>query len=272
MIDIIKKRQKQLDIIIDKMEKEISGLPSGILYRCVNKKRNTVQYYCAFEGNSEKRIYLNPSKDISVIKDLSNKKYCQQVLKSAKSEKEALDSLLHYYNGNTNAVYSDLYSSLDEMSRNITDSFLLSNDEYAKWWQSQEYHKKGFDESNTTEFYTNRGERVRSKSEILIANTLDKLNIPYRYECQLILQDGTIIYPDFTILDIHTREEKYYEHAGRMTDLGYNKDFMWKLNLYEHNGIFVGDKLFVSFESKEYPLSTSTLEKMLTLLFMKISL
>ncbi len=255
-----------MDKIINEMESKISALPTGVLYKCVNKKRNTIQYYCTFKGNSNKRIYLNPSKDISLIKDLSTKKYCLQVLESAKSEKEALDSLLHYYN--KNAVYSDVYSSLDITSQKITDSLLLSNNEYAKWWQSQKYPKKDFDASITTEFYTNRGERVRSKSEILIANTLDKLCIPYRYECQLIMQDGTMIYPDFTILKVHTREEKYYEHAGRMTDIGYNKDFMRRLNLYERNGIFVGDKLYVSFESKEYPLSTFNLEKMLTQWFM----
>ena len=29
---------------------------------------------------------------------------------------------------------------------------------------------------------TSRGERVRSKSEVIIADTLDRLKIPYRYE------------------------------------------------------------------------------------------
>ena len=57
----------------------------------------------------------------------------------------------------------------------------------------------------TEELVTNNGEIVRSKSEKIIADLLFMLGIPYVYECPLDTPGGTI-YPDFTILDISTRD------------------------------------------------------------------
>ena len=50
---------------------------------------------------------------------------------------------------------------------------------FAAEWQSFEYERKGFAD-NLQEHYTRKNERVRSKSEVLIADALYAAGIPYR--------------------------------------------------------------------------------------------
>ncbi len=56
-------------------------------------------------------------------------------------------------------------------------------------------------------FYTHKGERVRSKSEVIIANLLYKYQIPYRYEFPLTIKDFGITYPDFLILNVRKKRK-----------------------------------------------------------------
>jgi hypothetical protein len=48
---------------------------------------------------------------------------------------------------------------------------------------------------------TTRGELVRSKSEVIIADMLASLGLPYGYEQPFTGPDGSVRYPDFTIDD-----------------------------------------------------------------------
>lgn len=71
---------------------------------------------------------------------------------------------------------------------------------FAKSWLDEGFRGLGFDERDTTEFFSEKGERMRSKSEVLIANALYKRGIPYKYECPVLLPSGIMKYPDFTVL------------------------------------------------------------------------
>ena len=69
-------------------------------------------------------------------------------------------------------------------------------------------------------------ERVRSKSEVIIADTLARHGVPYRYEYPLKLKSGRdgafrTIHPDFLCLNVRTRAEFYWEHFGLMDDPDY---------------------------------------------------
>jgi hypothetical protein len=59
---------------------------------------------------------------------------------------------------------------------------------------------------------TTRGELVRSKSEVIIANLLHTLGITYAYEQPFTGQDGSVRYPDFTIEDAETGRRVFLEH------------------------------------------------------------
>lgn len=83
---------------------------------------------------------------------------------------------------------------------------------------------------------TARGEAVRSKSEVIIANLLYAKGIDYRYEEPLEF-DGIINYPDFTINDDNTGKTYYWEHLGMLSDQSYRRRWNEKLTWYKQYGV-----------------------------------
>lgn len=92
---------------------------------------------------------------------------------------------------------------------------------------------------------TARGEMVRSKSEVIIANALFYNNIPYTYEPDFEVE-GHIKKPDFMIDDADLGITWYWEHCGMMNDPKYKKRWLDKKALYKKNGIEEGKNLIVT--------------------------
>lgn len=94
---------------------------------------------------------------------------------------------------------------------------------------------------------TVRGELVRSKSEVIIANALHYHGLEYIYEPELILE-GKMKRPDFKVVDDDTGEEWYWEHCGMMDDPKYRKHWEDKKAFYKKNGIEEGKNLIVTYD------------------------
>jgi len=72
---------------------------------------------------------------------------------------------------------------------------------------------------------------------------------------------GTI-YPDFTLLSSKTGEEIYWEHNGKVDDPAYARTMVKKIQAYENNGIFQGEKLILTYETEQTILNTSKIEQL----------
>ena len=83
---------------------------------------------------------------------------------------------------------------------------------------------------------TVRGEAVRSKSEVIIANLLHANGIDYRYEEPLEI-DGRTKYPDFTIENDNSGERYYWEHLGMLSDQTYRQRWHEKKEWLKAHGI-----------------------------------
>ena len=83
---------------------------------------------------------------------------------------------------------------------------------------------------------TARGEAVRSKSEVVIANLLHANGVDYRYEEALEIE-GAVKYPDFTIEDDDTGEVYYWEHLGMLSNMGYRRRWEDKKEWFRRHGI-----------------------------------
>ena len=94
---------------------------------------------------------------------------------------------------------------------------------------------------------TVRGELVRSKSEVIIANALYYHHLEYVYEPELTLE-GRIKRPDFKVVDDDTGEEWYWEHCGMMDDPKYRKRWEDKKAFYKKNGIEEGKNLIITYD------------------------
>jgi hypothetical protein len=89
---------------------------------------------------------------------------------------------------------------------------------------------------------TQRGDLVRSKSEVIIADLLHGKGVDYSYERKLELGDGTYRYPDFTIEDDESGLTIYWEHLGMLGDSEYRKRWERKLEWYRVHGILTAEE------------------------------
>lgn len=116
-------------------------------------------------------------------------------------------------------------------------------------------------------WYVSNGHLLRSKSESIIDTFLYLNKIPFRYECALCLKESTI-FPDFTIRHPKTGQTYYWEHFGLMDNPNYYKNAYSKLQFYTSCGIVPSIQLIATFETKNHPLNSELVEKIVTHYFL----
>ena len=249
-----KQREQKLLKVIKKKEEELKKAPKGTLW--VSKYGKGYQYFYHTDNSKKKRKYLKKSEE-KLINALAVKEYNHKVLECARKEYALLKKLNKIYENNT---MENVYEKMSMGKRCLINPIWLPDDLYIENWNSYHYEGLKFKE-DAPEYYSDKGERMRSKSEIIIANILNKNGIPYRYECPIKLKSGEVYYPDFTVLNVKERKEMYWEHLGLMDDYDYRERNLAKILKYEANGLFMGDKLLLTFETSTQPLSTVTIER-----------
>ena len=215
-----------------------------------SKSNGVWQYYSYCITKSPKRIYI-PKRSIEYARKLAMREYCELLIREIdrqlklKEEPGIIDSKKLY----------DVYEQLLPGKRRLVLPFLPSNSSYLKQWLDE--HPGCINPYEiTTGYDSERGEIVRSKSEKIIADKLYNMGITYSYECKLRLGGNIVMYPDFTILNPFTRRTWYWEHFGLTNDVTYRDNMSHKLNVYESNGIFLGDGLIITTEGERTPLDT----------------
>lgn len=246
--------------IVNEKRNKLKDVPNGHLR--ISKKHDCVEYYYSDAATGRNGRYMKRS-EIGLAKDIAQRDYDRCILKNAEERMQAIAAFLEKYES---TCLEEIYDKMNPCRRELIHTDVISDDEYVKRWLSVEYEGKAFSEE-VLEIFTEKGERVRSKSEKIIADKLYALGIPYRYEYPLLLEGSIRIYPDFTILKMPERQEVYLEHFGRMDDSSYVDNVMYKLNTYEKNGIFLGVNLFVTYETGRMPLNTRALDGLLRKLF-----
>jgi len=248
----IKQRYEMITKTAECIKKKLKKLPEGRIV--VKHRNNNKRFYLVDKGNAAK--YLNKS-DAKLIEDLIQKDYLEEVLSTAEQEAVALRRALEHYPA---VVAEEIYSTLSSERQAIAKPIVLSDEEYANKWLAKPYKRKSSNKDYT--FVTLKGDHVRSKSELVIADRLWANGIPYKYECPLLV-GNEIIHPDFSILRMSDRKIVYLEHCGKMDDPNYTEDMVKRVNLYSQEKIFQGDRLFFSFESSTTPLNTDVLDDMI---------
>ena len=258
----LKKRIRILEKAESSIRKSLEAMPPGTLRVCATSRG--VQYYHRREGRKNGGIYIS-KKDEKLIHLLAQKDYNKRALKAIEKELRVLCAVCRQLEGD---VVETVYRDLSDVRKLLVDPVILDDEQYVKEWQGQEFDRKGFPE-DYPEYFSNRGERVRSKSEILIANVLDRMGIPYHYEKPLAVNEYLTLYPDFTIMNPLTRKEYYLEHLGMMDNAEYVEMAMDRLLLYENSDIFPGDRLLITHETSKKPLNVRTLEEMFKAVFLQ---
>lgn len=109
---------------------------------------------------------------------------------------------------------------------------------------------------------TERGEKVRSKSQVIIANALHQVGIDYRYEQPLTGQRrGGQILPAFVVLD-GDGQPIVWEHLEDLGTPERVQEWEERHKWYEANGFMVGINLFVTRDEPDGGLDSRKIRKL----------
>ena len=265
LVSNLKEMSRELSELAVKISKSPSANVDGSL---VSKKQNGTTRL--FQRLSKDKLKYLGADDRQLRILLAQKAYAQKLSKAALREKKQLDSCVEILesgkdkNGADSADIDLVYGRLPDHIRENTGPSLVTDDGFAEKWQKEKYQNRWM--KSDFSYETPRGEKVRSKSEWMIACMLTEAGVPYRYEEVVPLSEDFMVflYPDFTVLNKRTRKVYYWEHFGRMSDPEYiENSFMPKMNDYYNFDFLPGDRLLMTFESKGHPLDTTSVKRLI---------
>ena len=270
------KRIRQIDALLHDLEKEAAHEPDGRVR--VSNTGGRCRYYCVGKGENTGR-YIKKS-EVGMAAALAQKDYREKMMLSLRQERELLLKLndlycrnndctgsektaaggnAHFCHGPEELIWRNLHESRRELVRPAVqdDQMFVEN-----WLSDNHYVHKDFRE-DTPEYYTESGIRVRSKTELIIAEQLERAGIPFFYEKPLLLNGQTVYHPDFTALNVRLRKVFYWEHMGMMDDADYRRYALDKINKYELAGLYPGVDLILTHETSGSPISTRIIRRVI---------
>lgn len=231
------------------LDQELSIPFEGKLYG--RKSHNSYQYYV--DGK-----YL-PKNNIVQAINLAQYEYNKKVNHQIESIIKVIESFSKtYLNNPLDNIYYNMPPSKQALITPVQKTIKQMLEEF----DTEEFEPGQFDKE-ANELYTIKNERVRSKSEVLIANALYHHGIHYKYEKPLLLNVGDhkkLFRPDFTIMVERTGEIKYLEHLGMLDNSDYFANNLDKLGIYERNGLLIGRDIILLHEVSYSQLSTRTID------------
>ncbi|WP_408069598.1 hypothetical protein [Butyrivibrio sp. JL13D10] len=241
-------REQELKDILSKCNSLIEQLPEGRL-KVIQKQGRPYYYICDDKGDKSYK-YLHRD-EINTARKIAQRDYEQKVKTAVQKEMTAITK---YSKTMPETTYEHIYDKLVSGRKILVTPHFVPDNVFLEKWLAEPY-ESGYFEDGMPEHYTDNNERVRSKSEVIIANTLNKLGIPYKYECPIFIGNKKV-YPDFSILKMPQRKVIYWEHLGLLDDDEYLARNMEKLDNYESHGYFLGDNLIITRETSERPLNS----------------
>ena len=245
----IKAEKKRLEEENKSILIRLEQAPQGFL-QCKNDS-GFYRWYHKTKNKEGKTEYVSiRKKDRDIARVLAAKTYDSQKYKDNEREIAALSAYLNKHPNNGGKAKMII--------RHPAFAELLRTGELQKElaaWKTEAYEKNSLYEEQLTIRAAN-GEMVRSKSEAFILSALAAAEIPYRYECKLVL-DRTTLFPDFTIRRPADGKLIIWEHFGLMSDPAYLKNALEKIRRYIANGFYPMDNLVTTFEQEKSALDFS---------------
>lgn len=254
------KRKAYLEELMITISQKSKNLPTGKLR--ISNDRGILHYYCVTEPKDTRGKYIS-KKNHEFACQLAQKDYLKKLYQEASKEWEDINSYLKKH-GATDL--ENIYVSLNQYRKAIVEPVAVPDEIFVEQWESEGYENNPYNPEERV-YPTKKDELVRSKSEVLLADMYYELGIPYRYEAQLCLKSGKKKYPDFTLLDIHTRKVIYHEHLGLLDNEEYRQANLIKLDEYRKNGIYPGKNLIITYEAEGCYLNIKEVRQMIQEMF-----
>ena len=271
IIPQLEERLLELIEALKKLNETVSKHTSDNYNLRIAQKHGHPQYYYVSKSTYPAGTYIPKNKQ-ALAQKLAQRDYNAKAIELLQKEIKATKHYIkqsgaHQSKTPTISKIQALYSKMCPARQKLITPLTLSDDQYAAQWKNVTWQGLPF-APDAPVYTTNQGERVRSKSEVLIANALAQHKIPYRYEYPLTLHrqhthDTTTLYTDFLCLNLRTRQEFFWEHFGLMDSPEYVANAVSKLNLYTQNKITPGKNLIITMETQTEPLTPSVIDQMI---------
>ena len=244
---LIQEKEYLERIILNTRKMQDATAPDGWLR--ISKDGNRFRFYHCTNGRYGTYIAKDNKK---LACQLAQKDYNDTVLKKAEYRLKLITKIVQDYSDNE---IEQIYTSLHEERQAMVTPVEATAEQLEKQWYDLEYTGKTFAEG-TSVILTEKGERVRSKSEKILADYFFRKGILYKYEKPLVLAGYGTVYPDFTFFSKKLRKEIYWEHEGMMDKAEYVGSAVKKINSYQLNGIFPGERLILTYETEQETLNS----------------
>ena len=235
--------QEHLEKVVTQAKADLNTtVPEGHLRISIDK--NKPRYYQCIDDN--KGVYI-PRDNKELPKRLAQKGYNKAVVKKGEARLKQIKRITKNYSDDE---IEKIYTSMNKARQLLVTPIEPTWDQLLTKWYEEEYQGKEFKEG-TPLILTEKGERVRSKSEKILADYFYRKNILYKYEKPLHLKGYGTVYPDFTFLSRKTYREIYWEHEGMMDKQDYARAAVRKIESYQINHIYPGERLIITFETEQ---------------------
>lgn len=255
LVTILQEKMNYYERILGEAERKLLKNQAEGRIRTI-KSHGTFQYYLCKENEKGNGTYL-PKSQRNIAEEIAQRDYDRQVIRCANQWQQWVKRTMQTMPKHQLAEFYDK----SQGRKPLIKPYEISNQEYAIQWENESYQGKAF-APDAPEIYAERGERVRSKSEKMIADKLYMLGIPYRYEYPVYLKGFGTVYSDFLLLNTTTRREIILEHFGMMDHPDYANKATRKINHYAQNGFVLGKNFLATFETSDTPMDLRVLEKM----------
>lgn len=190
---LLNPQEKKIEILKNKLESIRVKPIVGSLY--IKRGRSFSEFYHqTYVDGKIYRKYIS-RKDIALARRLAQQSYNRSVgalLSSMKGKEMRIEEI--------DRAIDDLLLTLCPERRGLITPVQPTLEEKLAEWKNRSYRGRSFRQDDPL-IYTNNHERVRSKTEKIIADALEKAGVTYKYEAPLLMEDGATVYPDFTFFD-----------------------------------------------------------------------
>ncbi len=259
----ISEQLKILDRYIDAAKTSLADKPTGGVV--LHKSHGRYQYLYK-ENPSVRRPRYMRKDETPLICALIQKDYDQKFLAAAGKLQAELNTLAELHGARSaSCMYRPLgavYDKLLPARKKYIEPYVLPDALFIEKWLGTPYDTR-FYSTEQPMLQTEKGDRVRSKSEKIIADKYTLLGIPYLYEKSLRLRDIGTVHADFTLLDINERKTVIHEHFGLMADQEYSQQAMNKYECYIKSGYQPGIDLLTTFEGGTHIFDTLAFDQLI---------
>lgn len=234
-------------------------LDNRILSAC---SKNNHRYFSMYTKNNRDRIYLG-NQSHPIVKEILSNYFFSHITNNLENNISEMIKLKDNYKTIDPNCLRDEFPNAYKFDDPLFFKIAGVVDENK--WANEPYEKSEAHSEHLTHLASD-GTLLRSKSEVVIANTLINHGLDFRYE-ETRTFAGITISPDFIIYSRKLHREIIWEHFGLISDPKYLNTFGNKMISYIEADYFPYINLIVTFDDKNGNIDSRLIEELVEAFF-----